>query len=642
MLPDSSRETAALISETFLSFFKRASSAIAQTILYSAIVLGLFSWIFAKPFVWIQFGALIWGSFVVVVGTFLALKGVIPTVMVFQQESQGITIADGFRSVYLRSARMAFFMVLSLFFGCFTTFIFVGGDTLAGFAVGVMIAGFFLRIGGNLYQATTDIGADVMAGLELNLPHEDPRNPLTLLDLSGQFIGSIVGFAADLALSLSLAVLTCVFFSQPWMSNLGQMSDREMLSLLPFQILGIGLVSCLLGVGFSYFRSYYKKIHNILLEGVYVATIFCGVFTWLLMSHLQLSLPNFHPFFAYSLGLLGAVFFGFGFEYMTSVFYGPVKKLASMAEYGPTLMFLSSLGTGKKSQAFFLLSLLLVVVPSYMLAGVYGVGLTTLGMLSVKAIILCVEYFSSILQVLTKLSLMIPQSDNYLKRLKKLDKIGHTTIALGEGFAAGASLVGTVGVLLMILIYFHLHGLLVLELKFLAALFVGVALPPSFSGFLISGLCRGIKATGVELRRQFKEIPFLKEGKAKPDMKKASDTVSRFAMDALILPAVIMVLVPIVIGYSFGMELLLGLTLGTVLQAFATGFSNLITGGLLHSAKNYIASGAFGGKTSHGYGSATIADNIAQSFSHLIGPSLMMVMRGIIVIVLLLVVIFHI
>ncbi len=639
------QETLALMTEAFQSFYKRLWSAALQIVLYSILVLVLFSLAFGKPLAWDQILAFTWGSIITSLGTLGALRMVPGSLQALLLE--GNTKKTTLHTAFAAGMKMASILILTLAFGLWTCY-FLMPNTLIGFGLGATLSVFFLRLGGNLYKSTSDIGADVIATLEKDIPHFDKRNPLTLLDLSGEFIGRVAGFGSDLALSLVFAIIACIMFaSVSAQSHLLSPENAHKLAQLPLIILANGIIASTIAYLACRWRLKTKNTTNFLLEGVYIAAVCCGISTWITTYWMDLHIPmsaiggyaeQFHPFLAYAMGLIGAVLFGFGSEYLTSHHYPPARDLAAQAEFGPTITLLSAIAKGKKSQGLFLASLLIVTLPAIYFAGLYGIALAALGMLSVTAMILATTFFSALASNAVKIATLTESDDALHKKMHQLDKVGGTTIALGNGFAAGASVLVTIALLFSITNHVHVASLFHNSLLWIGIV-IGISTPAMFSGFLLSGLGNAIKATITEMLRQFREIPYLKEGKAKPDMIKAADATARTAMDALILPGILMILVPMAVRYIWGLEMLSGVVLGTLLIGFGTCFTNSITGGILYNTKHYIRHGAFGGKESPGFQSVIIADNIGESFNHLISPSMTIAMRGVMIVALYLMVI---
>ncbi len=623
------------------SFNKRIISAVLQIILYSSITIFLFSYYFGKPFLWGQWIAFIIGGALFVLGSFVTTFSVakyIPPII--QRQHQDPTL-----SLYTYCVGLAFLMIFLIVSGLFGCVYLLGTETVVGFSLGAVLAGFFLRMGGSLFKTSADIGYDVLALSEKNILSFDARNPITILDIIGDVVGKVIGFGSDILMSLVFSISAMVLFSFAlFRLALISVDEAHFLMALPFKIMVIGFISCVLAYVFAVVRIKQKKLQNVLLESVYIAVLLCGIGTWWILKTFELGVPMtvlwgthgvFYPFGSYVMGLIGAVFFGFGSEYLTSYWYPPAKRLASTFELGTAVSILKGIASGLKSQVWFLFGMIVVLLSSFYFSGFLGIIMASLGMLSATGIILTVTFFSPLAANLVKIATLCEADESELKPIKVLDKLGHTTAALGNGFAVSTALCSTFGLFFIISLTakMGLSALFFFDLKVFIGLLVGVSLPVIFSGFLLSGLISTIRLSILEVKRQFNEIPFLKEGKAKPDMTKASDAKSRAAMDALIIPGVIMVLVPIIIGFVFGIKVLAGIALGTLLMGFAKAFGDANSGGILHSAKQYLEKGYYGGNTSPNYDYAVIADNIGDAWKDLLSPSMTIFMRCVMIIV---------
>jgi K(+)-stimulated pyrophosphate-energized sodium pump len=623
------------------AFNRRILSAVFQIVLYSSLTLYAFTFYFGKPFLWGQWIAFVIGGLIFVLGSFL-------TIMTVASYLPKIILADGksrLLKVFNQGAILAFTLLGLIILGLVFCVFVLGTDTIIGFSLGTVLTGFFLRLGGSLYKSSADISSDVLAQSERNIPAFDARNPITLLDIIGDVVGKITGFGSDILMSFIFAVASCILFSFT-LFRLAIISNTEAyyLAIVPFFIVGVGLISSVVAYGFAWIRIKVGKTQNVLLEYVYVAALCCGVGAWVVLNQFQLNIPMkliwgvngmFYPFAAYLIGLIGAIFLGFSSEYLTSYWYAPAKKLSATLELGSALTILKGWSLGAKSQLWFLTGIVGILFASFYVCGFYGIAMAALGMLSVTGAILTITFFSPLAANLLKISKLCNADEQDIKVMSNLDKLGHTTAALGNGFAVGAAVLSTFSLFFCISLVgkMGLSDMFLFDSSLLLGCLLGVSLPVIFSGFLASGLISTVQVSIVEVKRQFAEIPFLKEGKAKPDMHKASDAKSRAAMDALIIPGIIMVFFPIAVGFIGGIKVLAGLALGTMLMGFAQGFCFANGGGILHSAKQYLEKGYYGGKESPNYGYAVVADNIGDAWKDLLSPSMTIFMRCVIIIV---------
>lgn len=627
-----------LVSDGIWAFCKRVLSASVQISLYSILVLLLFSFLFGKPFSLTQLIAFVIGSIVMGLSTYLSLAMIPKLIPKILQSSRGF-LSDGLIALFNASIACAFFLIGLMVTGLILCYLLLGAKSVIGFGLGAILTTFFLRVGGGLYKTSADITADNIGLLEKKLPHFDTRNPSTLLDITGDYIGKIIGLGSDLLSSFIFSVIACIMFTDSLLeTHQITYETASDLFVLPVYIFCIGLLASIIAYFFYRLRLKSKAVTNVLLEGMYLAVILSGLGTWYITSGLDIhidlvplwgSTVAFTPFAPYLFGLIGAILIGFSSEYLTATWFKPAKQIASEAEFGPVITLINGLSIGQRSSGLFLIYVLVMIVPSFYFAGIYGVALASLGMLSVTGLLLTLTMFSAIASNTAKTASLCDASETTIKNAKAMNQLGHTTTALGNGFASGASIMSTLSLFFAFVVSTKIpfEEVFLLNADMLIGLLIGITIPDLYSGFLLKGLSVTIKNTLTEVVRQFKDIPYLLENKANPDMTKASDALARSSMDSLIIPGIIMVLTPICIGYVFGIKMLLGLTLGILLMAFGKSFGFANTGDSLHSARHYIEQGHFGGKNSPTYAHIAIADGIGDAYKDLLWPSLSLLIK---------------
>ncbi len=625
---------AELISDSLKAYLKRLFSGIMQILLYVTLVLLVFTFVFETPFSWIQILAFFIGGSLMSLISYLILS-VCPSLIPRTIQKSKAYFHEGLLTLFSSCSSLGFMSVGAMILGFSLSYWLLGSSSVIGFGLGVILASFFLRIGGSLYKTGCDIGSQTAVRMAREIPSFDARNPGAILECGSNYIAQIVGFGSDILGSFIFALISSLLLATT-------LTDSEKLSSLTFFILSIGLFISLLTYFFCYIRIKTRKTANFLLEGIYIAVISCGLLTWFVVSRLNSEwdlMPlwgthRFMPFYPYLFGLLGAALICFSSEYMTSFRYPFAKKIASHAEYGTVLSLINGNGVGMKSNGLFLIFMICVLSFSFFFSGVYGIAMASLGMLSVTCFILIAKLFSPMAHTVSSIAKLSDSPGASIKNLYQMDKIGMTTIALGNGFASSASVMTTLSLLLSIifLVKIDISQLLLVDLKLLFGIIIGITLPFVFSGFLLQGLDKCVLAGFREILRQFREIPYLIQNKAKPDMTKASDTLSCVSMDALIIPGIIMGVVPISIGYIIGIKCLFGVALGTFLTGFNQGFFWANLGDALHHAKRYIENGSYGGKESPTYQNILTADNIGSLYKDLLSPSINIVIKAVTII----------
>jgi K(+)-stimulated pyrophosphate-energized sodium pump len=629
------RELSLLVHDGLIAFFKKILSSTLQIIIYLIIVLLVFSFVFNKSFSWPQIIAFILGS---VVMTFITYSGfIMSSKFVPRVIKKSNVFSAGMDVLFKSSIAISFLFISVVILGLLTTILFFGIEALIGYSLGVILSSFFIRIGGGMFKAGSDVGSDLLSEKDKDCPL-DRRNPATLLDITGDYVGRVVGFSSDLLGSYVFSLVSCVLFAYAlYKGNLITSTAVLKLIELPFFIIAIGMLTSVVAYFWSMFRIKKNKTNNIFLEGIYIAVVICGVSTFFVVRSLNIESlaltggsKHFIPFIPYLLGLLAAILIGFTSEYMTSNRFKPARKIAEEAEYGTVVSLLHGFSQGLKSNGLFLIYVILTAILSFYFADFYGIAIAALGMLSVNTLIITSNIFAPLASNTKKLAIMAEDEDR-VKNVSKIHRIGNTTAALGNGFASGAAVLSTFSFLfsLVLLSKQSILNLLLLDLPLFLGLIIGISLPFMFSGFLLSGLTKVILATMEEAARQFKEIPFLLEDKAKPDIVKAADKNARISMNALIIPGIIMALIPIVLGYLFGDKILIGLVLGAFFSGFNQSYYWANVGDSLHNAKHYIESGHFGGKDSPTFSNISCADNVGDAFKDLLSPSINIFMKSI-------------
>ncbi len=621
-----------LMSEGMSAVFQRLSSSVIQIILYTSLVLIISATFFNQNLDPSQIVAFFIGGSILILALFLC------TTLLPKTLSKVIDVSHNFHTPGISTLiNTTFGYGLSLF-GVFSlSLIFcihtLGKPSLIGFGLGISLAAFFLRTSTSLFKTAANISADTVSRLHKKIPQIDKRNPATILDIMSDYIGNIVGYSADFMSSFSFVLIASFIVPQALAAKGILPTEYALqLELLPILVLGISLITALASFLFSHFRIKTKNTSNLLLEGLYLAIGLSALSIFFMIGPFKYA--SHELFIPYIFGFLGAILIGFSSEYLSSNRFKPTKQIARHVENGAVISFFNSLAIGLKSNAFFLLYILLMLIPAFYYAGIYGITLTALGMLSVAPSILITRSFRPLSTATHKLNQLSDPHPNVLKNTQKLSQLGETTVALGTGFSAGVSILATISIFSAVLIQTssNINDLFTLRAASLPALIAGMILPLVFSGSLLKRLGQLVVRTNKEVIRQFKEIPFLREDKAKPDMCKISEENARFSNDALIIPACIMTLPPIAIGFILGTDALIAFALGTVLTGLSQSFQWAIAGESAGNARHYIESGHYGGKESPTFTHILTVDNIGDAFKDLLSPSMTTYIKGVTII----------
>lgn len=625
-------ELTQILKDGLIAVTQRFIGGIAQILIYTTLVFGIFSWALDRSLSITQITAFFMGGILMIIllisSTILTPQSVPNTI----QNSKGY-LQPGLTTQTNTVFGLGLFNMGLFMLGFLACISLLGINTIIGFGLGISLASFFLRISTSLFKTAANISADSVSQINPSVPHFDKRNPATLLDITGDYIGNIVGFNTDIISSFVFTLIACILLPKALVfKGIISQTDSEMLIAFPLIVMAISLIGSLIAYAYTQVRKRIKT-SNILLEGLYIALFICGAGTFWATNDLDISLTsipflsdpaNFSPFSSYIFGLIGAVFLSFTSEYLTSNRFKPTKQIAREAENGSVISVFNSLSLGLRSNFVYLIYLLIIMIPAFYFAGIYGIGMASLGMLSASSTIFIIHTFKPLSTATHKINQLILTDDNSIKNTKKMQRIGETTIALGNGFAAGAAVLSTVSIFASILLFNkkNLDIIFVVDLQSLLGILLGMMLPFVFSGVLLKRLSQLIVKTNNEVIRQFKEIPYLFEDKAKPDMTKISDETAKYSSDSLILPGIIMAIPPIIIGYTLGLNVLLGYVLGAFLTGINQNYYWANAGDTAGSARNYIQSGHYGGSDSPNFPHTLVADNIGDAYKDLLSPSL--------------------
>ncbi|MFH1779564.1 MAG: sodium-translocating pyrophosphatase [Candidatus Micrarchaeota archaeon] len=483
---------------------------------------------------------------------------------------------------------------------------------LIGFGLGASLMSLFARVGGGIYTKAADVGADLVGKLEKNIPEDDPRNPAVIADNVGDNVGDCAGMAADLFESYVVTIIAAMLLGAFAAQELGGAQNDYI--LLPLVIGAVGGIATVLG---SFFMSLSgKKIMHALYKPV-IATALLSLVGFYFVSSWNMNL-----FYATVVGVVVTILIGLITEYYTAKNYSPVQKIAEASETGAGTNLISGLGIGLQSTALPVLVIVLAIIASHYLAGLYGVALAAAAMLSMTGVIIALDAYGPITDNAGGIAEMSKMPSKIRKTTDALDSVGNTTKATTKGFAiAGAAL----GALALFAAFSHDAGIETLDLlkpAVVVGLFIGGALPFLFASFLMNAVGRAAFQIVGEVRRQFKSIKGLMQGTAKPDYAKCVDISTAAALKELMIPGLLAVTTPIIIGLLFGVQAVGGLLAGAIVSGFLLALFMSTTGAAWDNAKKLIEDGKHGGKGSDAHKAAIVGDTVGDPFKDTAGPSL--------------------
>ena len=495
--------------------------------------------------------------------------------------------------------------------------IFDNPNAAAGFGFGASTIALFARVGGGIYTKAADVGADLVGKVEAGIPEDDPRNPATIADNVGDNVGDVAGMGADLFESYVGSIIATMTL----VSAATFMSDKNDAVLLPFFIASIGIISSIIG-------TFLVRTKEGASMGSLLWSLRTGIFSAgliVLAVTLIMAVTNAFPmevFWIILTGLIAGVIIGTASEVATSYEYSYTKKLAEQAKTGAATIIIGGLGLGMISTIIPTIVIIISMAIAFMLGDFYGIALAAVGMLSTLGITLATDAYGPVADNAGGIAEQAKLNPEVRERTDALDSLGNTTAATGKGFAIGSAVL-TAGALLFS--YANIAGIEsinLLEVKVLIGLIIGTLMPFIFSALTMQAVGSAAMDMVNEVRRQFKEIKGLMEGKAVADYAKAVEISTNGSLKAMILPGLLAIIVPILTGLILEKEALGAMLAGAIASGFLLAIMMANSGGAWDNAKKYIESGELGGKGSDAHSAAVVGDTVGDPFKDTSGPAL--------------------
>ncbi len=481
---------------------------------------------------------------------------------------------------------------------------------LIGFGFGASLVSLFARVGGGIYTKAADVGADLVGKTELNLPEDDPRNPAVIADLVGDSVGDCAGMAADVYESYSVTLVASLLIAAGVTAVAG-------LFAYPLLIASVGIVSSLIALLFT--KSKGTDMVKAVYKGIGSAVIIAAILDFILTIVMKLPMAD---FFAVLTGLILTILLFWITDYFTGSNSKQVIKVAKAARGGAGTDVIMGLSVGLKSTWPPLIAVAIGILASYAVAGLYGIGIAAVGMLSLTATILTIDSFGPITDNAGGIAEMGGMSQKVINVTEKLDALGNTTKATTKGFAIGGAALSATALFVAFAGAVGLLSIDALNPLVTVGIFVGALLPFVFSSFLMEAVGHAANLMVEEVRHQVKHIRGIMSGKAKPDYAKAVDIATVNALKALVVPELIAIVVPIAIGLLLGKQALGGLIVGMIPTSFVLALFMSNSGATMDNAKKYIERGNFGGKGSDTHKAAVVGDTVGDPLKDTAGPAL--------------------